>query len=100
MGQNWIFLLKCRYKKRTAASKSEEDCSPVSFLDIVMSQNGAATRSYTYLDANWSVLRLCGIGFITILGTVAKFRGKPDWVRPAAVGRRHRIGDLAGKILE
>ena len=100
MGQNCIFLLKCRYKKWTAASRSEEDCFPVSFLDIVMSQNGAATRSYTYLDANWSVLRLCDIGFITILGTVAKFRGQRDWERPAAVGRRRQMGDLAGKILE
>ena len=88
-------------EKRNAASRSEENCFPaVSFLEIVMSQNGAATRSYTYLDANWSVLRLCDIGFVTILGTVAKFHGQPDWERPAAVGRRRRMGDLAGKILE
>ena len=65
-----------------------------------MSQNGAATRSYTYLDANWSVLRLCDIGSINILGTVAKFCGQPDLERPAAVGWRRRMGDLAGKILE
>ena len=98
-GAKLHLLLKCRYKKRNAASRSEEDCFPVSFHEIVMSQNGAATRSYTYLDANWSVLRLCDIGFITMLRTVAKFHGQPDWKIPRGSWAAVPDGGFSGQNL-